>query len=162
LPLTGDRRPFPFLQTRSQEGLGAQFSPDGRWISYASNESGRAEVYVASFPGADGKWQVSTLGGSTTRWRHDGKELFFLQPDGKLMAAAVNGQGAAFEVGEVRPLFDLGRIIRGPRYTYDVTPDGQRFLVNAAEEQTGTAPTHGNDIDRRTMLVVNWPALLKN
>ena len=162
LPLFGDRKPFPFTQTRFNEGLG-QFSPDGRWIAYASNESGRDEVYVAPFQGrapdaaaargaSDGKWQVSTAGGSAPRWRGDGKEIFYLGGSAlnKLMAAAVNGQGSAFEVGAVRPLFDTRP--RWPRWVYVVSPDGQRFLVNTLVEEAAAAPI---------TLVVNWPALLK-
>ena len=63
----------------------AQFSPDGRWIAYASNEPGNLEIYVASFPEVNGKWQVSTAGGQEPRWRHDGKELFFVSPEGKMI-----------------------------------------------------------------------------
>ena len=148
LPLFGGRKPFPFLQTQFDEGPGL-FSPDGRWIAYASNESGRAEVYVATFPGPGGKWQVSTAGGILPRWR--GKEIFYLAPDNKLMAAAINGQGSAFEVGAVRPLFDT-RPGGSLRWVYDVSPDGQRFLVNTLVEEDASQPI---------TLVVNWPALLK-
>ena len=151
LPLSGDRKPFPFLQTPFNEGPG-QFSPDSRWIAYASNESGRNEIYVAPFPGPGGKWQISTAGGNLPRWRHDGKELFYLAPDNKLMVAAVNGQGAAFEVGAVGPLFEQMRPT-GQRYIYDVSPDGQRFLVNTVGNQT--APT------TPITVVVNWTAGLR-
>ena len=131
-------------------------SRDGRWIAYASDESGRNEVYVAPFPGRGGapsKWQISTTGGTQPRWRSDGQEIFYLGPDMKVMAAAVKGQGSAFEVGAVRPLFDTRapRTIN-PRSAYDVSPDGQRFLVNTLAEQAAPAPI---------TLVVNWPALLK-
>jgi Tol biopolymer transport system component len=160
LPLFGDRKPFPFLQTTSFEN-GGQFSPDGRWIAYESNESGRDEVYVAPFQGgapsaaatrgtSGGKWQLSTAGGTQPRWRRDGKEIFYLAPDNKLMATVVNGQGSAFEVGAVRPLFDTRT--SGPLYVYDVSPDGQRFLVNTLVEEAAPEPI---------TLVVNWPALLK-
>jgi hypothetical protein len=149
LPLDGDRKALPFLQTPSWDGP-ARFSPNGRWIAYGSDESGRNEVYVAPFPRREGKWQISTAGGSWPRWRRDGKELFYLAPDGKLMAATVHGDGSAFAVDAVRPLFDTR--LGGLRYAYDVSPDGQRFLVNTIVEEVTTAPI---------TLVVNWPASLK-
>jgi eukaryotic-like serine/threonine-protein kinase len=165
LPLFGDRKPFPFLQTPFSE-FPARFSADGRWIAYASNESGRKEIYVVPFPGRGGapsaapaletpgdKWQVSTAGGSWPRWRSDGKEIFYLAPDKKLMSAMVNGSGSAFEVGAVRPLFDTRALTIGNTGSmYDVSPDGQRFLVNTLADDVAAAPI---------TLVVNWPALLK-
>jgi Tol biopolymer transport system component len=150
LPLFGDRKPFPFLQTSFGETF-PQFSADGRWIAYGSNESGRFEVYVAPFPGPGGKWMVSTAGGTQPRWMQDGTEIFYLAPDDKLMTAAVNGRGSAFEVAAVRPMFQA-RARLGQRYSYAVSPDGQRFLVNTLAEQPGAAPI---------TLVVNWPAALK-
>jgi len=150
LPLDGDRRPFPFLQTPFNE-YPAVFSPDGRWIAYASNESGRYEVYVAPFPGPGGKWQVSTAGGSWPRWRRDGAELFYVAADNRLMAAAANGQASGFEVGAVRPLFET-RARFNRRYMYDVSADGQRFLINRILEEAALQPI---------TLVVNWTAVLK-
>ena len=152
LPLSGDRKPFPFLQTPFSE-IPGRFSPDGRWIAYASNESGRYEVYVAPFRGRGDKWQVSITGGRWPRWRSDGKEIFYLAPDKKLISAMVNGSGSAFEVGAVRPLFDTHALTIGNTGSmYDVSPDGQRFLVNTLAEEAAPAPI---------TLVVNWPALLK-
>ena len=120
-------------------------------MAYASDESGRDEVYVAPFPGPGGKWQVSATGGREPRWRRDGKELFYLAADSKLMAASVNGQGPAFEVGTVAPLFQTRpRTDQGA--AYPVSADGQRFLVNTAIEQTAPASI---------TLVVNWTAGLK-
>ncbi|HKA20618.1 MAG TPA: protein kinase [Blastocatellia bacterium] len=151
LPLSRDRKPFPFLQTDSNEGNG-MFSPDGRWVAYFSTESGSVELYVASFPGPGGKRQVSTSGAiPPAKWRNDGTEVFYLSLDDKLMAAEVNGKGATLEVGAVRPLFEIRRA--GPGYAYDVTADGQRFLVNTAVEQKESAPI---------TLVINWTADLKN
>ena len=92
LPLFGEHKPFPFVNTSFDEALG-QFSPDGRWVAYHSNESGRHEVYVQPFPGPGGKWQISTSGGIEPRWRRDGKELFYIAPDGKLMAAPIQSAG---------------------------------------------------------------------
>jgi serine/threonine protein kinase/Tol biopolymer transport system component len=149
LPISGDRKPRVFLQAEVRVRHG-QFSPDGRWIAYESPESGKAEVYVAPFPGPGGKRQISTGGGGTPRWRRDGKELFYLAPDRQLMAAEVNGKGGAFEIGAVRPLFRTRAA--APALTYDVTADGQRFLViNSVEEEESSPLT----------LVVNWNAGLK-
>ncbi|HXP80244.1 MAG TPA: protein kinase [Verrucomicrobiae bacterium] len=150
LPLSGDRKPFPLLQTQFGETDG-QISPDGRWVAYRSNESGRNEIYVAPFPGPGGKWQISTAGGYFPRWRHDGSEIFYLTPDNRLMAASINGKGAGFEVGAVKPLFAT-RIVGGGIYQYDVSADGQRFLINTAPEQATSAPI---------TVVLNWTAELK-
>ncbi len=150
LPLTGDRKPFQFLQTEFTEANG-QFSPDGRWIAYSSDESGRNEIYVMPFPGPGGKRQISTSGGSHPKWRGAGREIFYLAPDNKLMAAEVSGQGATLEVGavrslfEVRPYFEIGSV-------YDLTSDGQRFLINTTVEQKASGPI---------TLVINWTADLK-
>ena len=97
LPLFGDRKPFPFLESSFVETRG-QFSPDGRWIAYASNESGQLEIYVARFPEPGERRRVSTAGGLWPRWRRDGTELVYLAPDNTLTAATVNGEGATFEV----------------------------------------------------------------
>jgi eukaryotic-like serine/threonine-protein kinase len=148
LPLSGERKPQPFVQTEFREEFG-RFSPDGRWIAYRSNESGRFEVYVVAFPGPGGKWQVSTAGGQFPRWRHDGKEIFYVAADNKLMAGEVNGQGAGFDVGTLRPLFELQP---AGGYPYDVAGDAQRFLVRVPMDQTGSEPVD---------VVVNWAAGLK-
>ena len=150
LPLTGDRKPVPFLNTQFNESYG-RFSPDGRWVAYRSNESGKFEIYVAPFPGPGGKRQISTSGGGFPRWRRDGTEIFYLAPDNKLMVAAVSGKGSSFEVGAVKPLFDT-RVFTGLRYPYDVAADGQRFLVNTVPGQASSAPV---------TVVVNWTAGLK-
>jgi Tol biopolymer transport system component len=149
LPLFGDRKPFPYLQTRFSEESG-RFSPDGRWVAYMSNESGRNEIYVAAFPGAGGKRQISTAGGGGPRWRRDGKEIFYLAPDKTLMAAAVNGQGASFEVVSVKALFETRR--SGNIFPYDVSADGQRFLIISASDDTSAAGI---------TVAVNWTAGLK-
>src|SRR5260370_34481237 len=82
LPLAGDRKPFPFLSTQFSEAQGA-FSPDGKWVAYQSNESGRYEIHVRPFPGPGGQWQVSTSGGISPRWRGGGEELYYISPDSK-------------------------------------------------------------------------------
>ncbi|HEX4005385.1 MAG TPA: protein kinase [Acidobacteriaceae bacterium] len=121
----------PLLKDNASETNG-QISPDGKWVAYASNESGAWEIYVTTFPGAAGKWQVSRGGGSEPRWRGDGKEMFYLSPTGMLMAVALD-LGATFSSGPPAPLFQVrGRapISSTDLFTYDVTRDGQRFLVN--------------------------------
>jgi len=149
LPLSGNRKPIPLLTTEFNENFG-QFSPDGRWVAYHSNESDRNEVYVAPFPGPGGKWQISTAGGTFARWRRDGAEIFYLATDNRLMAAAVNGRGGSFEVGVVKPLFETRA---GPAgYRYDVSADGQRFLINTLPGQTASAPI---------TVILNWTAGLQ-
>jgi Tol biopolymer transport system component len=135
LPLFGDRKPFPFTQGRFNPFYG-QFSPDGRWVAYRSNESGRNEVYVAAFPGAAGKRQISTAGGVWPRWRRDGKEIFYLDPGSMLMVAAVSGEGSSFGVTSVTGLFEAHAVSDFP---YDVSADGQRFLIVRAYDDTSTA-----------------------
>ena len=120
-----------FIETRGSERTG-QISPDGKWVAYASTESGDWEIYVTTFPDAAGKWQVSRGGGSEPHWRGDGKELYYIGQSGKLMAATVTTEGG-FSSGTPAPLFQLhGRphVSSTDQYTYDVTRDGQRFLVN--------------------------------
>ena len=146
LPLFGDRKPYPFIESPFFDA-GSQFSPDGRWLAYNSNESGRSEVYVVPFPGPGGKVRISTAGGDNARWRRDGKEIFFLAWN-TLMAAEVTANGSRFDVGAVRRLFEVPMV--NGYWPYDVSPDGQRFLVNTLEE--AVAPL---------TIVVNWPAGLK-
>ncbi len=163
LPLVGERKPIPFLQTEFEE-QDAQFSPDGKWIAYTSNESGRYDVYVRPFAGqgaspADagrsGKWQISTSGISSStlvlaaRWRGDGKELYYLSDDQKLMVAEVKAVGSSFEVGTVKPMFDTQS--KGVLYVGAVSADGQRFLLASAAGQSSTPLT----------LVLNWDEELK-
>jgi len=150
LPLGGDRTSFPFLQTEFNE-TDSQFSPDGRWIAYSSDESGRPEIYVALFPGPGGKQQISTSGGRRPAWRGDGREIIYLATDNKLMSAEVISQGAGLVVGAVRPLFDVRASLEDVA-VYDVTADAQRFLINTIAEQRASAPI---------TLVINWTADLK-
>jgi Tol biopolymer transport system component len=153
VPLFGDKKPFPFLQTRDRD-YGARFSPDGRWIAYASNESGPLEVYVTAFdgsgPASGAKRQVSAGGGSDPVWRRDGREIFYVSnpPDRVLMAAAVRAEGSNFDVGKVELLFEIRPGGAGPGF-YQVSADGQRFLVNQAPEQGEPQPI---------TIVINWTA----
>ena len=133
-----------------------QVSPDGRWLAYASNESGRYEVFVQSFPNAGGTWQISKDGAVHPRWRGDSKELFYYAPDSRLMAVPIKG-GTAIEAGAAVPLF-AARLLGGPavalglKQQYDVTRDGQRFLLNALIEESAPSPI---------TVVVNWTSALK-
>ena len=159
LPLAGERKPFPVVQTDFDEREG-QFSPDGRWVAYVSNETGSDEVYVQPFPGPGSKWQVSTNGGADPRWRRDGQELFYLAPDGKLMAAAIRiaADGRALSPGGPVALFPT-RFATGANVTvgffsqaqYAVARDG-RFLMNLAADDTTAAPI---------TIVLNWTGALK-
>jgi Tol biopolymer transport system component len=120
----------------------AQFSRDGHWIAYASNETGNMEIYVSPFPGMNGKWQVSSVGGEEPRWRQDGKELFYLSPEGKMMAVAVT-LGASLEAGAPVPLFQTHRrqaISAQDVFSYDVSPDGQRFFIATKADEANAAP----------------------
>jgi dipeptidyl aminopeptidase/acylaminoacyl peptidase len=151
LPITGNRNPVRFMET-SPGGKASQFSPDGKWIAYASDESTRNEVYVTSFPAGGRQWQVSSKGGDYPRWRKDGQELFYVAPDRKLMSITVRATPAALEFGAPSALFSIPIPLADqgvPEYTYDVMPDGQRFLA--------LAPT--SEADSASMTVVtNWQA----
>ena len=129
---SGDRRPYPFLNGNYTERL-AVFSPDGRWIAYQSNESGRYEIYIRPFPGPGRQWPVSTAGGAQPRWRNDGKELYWIAPDAKLMAAPITVTGNAIETGAPAALFQTRIYLAGSdqpmRGQYNVASDG-RFLIN--------------------------------
>jgi Tol biopolymer transport system component len=151
LPLAGDRKPYPFAETQFNAQAG-KFSPDGHRVAYVSNDSGKDEVYVAPFPGPGGRVQVSSGGGSQPRWRRDGRELFYLSPDLKMMAAELTATAGDFRVVRVRTLFAVSPLGGVPGYLYDVTPDGQKFIVAQDFEHTSTVPL---------TIVTNWPAELK-
>jgi Tol biopolymer transport system component len=147
LPLKGSEKPFPYLQSKFDEN-NARFSPDGRWVAFDSNESGREEVYVASFPQAGGKLRVSTDGGWVPRWSRDGKELFFLTVDySELMAAPVTYRGADVLVGTPIRLFRAPFLNSGD---YDV--GNGRFLFTAEQGIVQRSPLS---------LGLNWPELSK-
>ncbi len=146
LPLSGERKPFPFVEG----GLGnvnAKFSPDTKWIVYSSNESGKWEVYVQTFPATQGKWQVSTSGGSSPMWSKDGKEIFYVAPNRQLMAVGVKAVGNSLEQGIPKQLFevDVDRYTAPNRYA--VTRDGKRILVNVTAELVNILPLN---------VVLNW------
>ncbi|MBI4904303.1 MAG: serine/threonine-protein kinase [Acidobacteria bacterium] len=143
LPLK-DRKAFPFLKTTFAERI-PRFSPDGRWVTYSSNESGRFELFVAPFPGPGPKSRISE--GLDHDWREDGREIFYTKR-GKMMAVSVDGRGRSFEIGAEKPLFDMPR--RAARW--DATADGKKFLINVVAEESTEEPS--------IALVVNWPMLL--
>jgi serine/threonine protein kinase/Tol biopolymer transport system component len=143
LPLTGERTPFRFSQSGPWEGE-ADFSPDGRWIAYVSDE-----VYAAAFPGAGSRYQVSTNGGDGVRWGRNGKEIFYISPDNGIMAAPVTETGSSLVIGAPQQLFKVDDYSLTP--IFDVTPDGRRFIVTTFDDQASAPIT----------LVINWPALLR-
>lgn len=145
LPLKGDRQPRPFLRTPYNEDT-PQFSPDGHWVAYVSDESGHNEVYVASFPGGEGKWQISTGGGSQPRWPANG-ELFYESSAGQIVAVQTKLGGAQFEWMTPKRLFAKPM----PGRNYDVAPQGDRLLM--------MTPAEGSAHDE-LKIVINWPGAL--
>ena len=151
LPMDGDRKPIPFLQTQFREWQG-QFSPDGKFVAYTSDESGRPEIYVQTFPASGAKWMISSGGGTQPRWRRDGRELFYLSLGRSLMAVEVK-TARGLEAAIPKPLFQTR--ISGSMFSvsgasrYAASADGQRFLINCASEEAASAPI---------TLVLNWAA----
>ena len=152
LRLSEPKKAFPFLVTEANEA-NARFSPDGKWVAYASDESGQPEVYVQPFLAEkSGKWQVSTNGGFTPGWSKDGKELFYLSQDNQIMCSAVK-PGSVFESTVPKPLFAIHpyyvRRIAGWNDVFEPAPDG-RFAVHAA---LASSPPN-------ITVILNWPILL--
>lgn len=130
-----EKKEYPLLRTNFSEEHG-ELSPDGQWLAYQSEETGKDEIFVVPFPSLSSKWQVSTNGGEQITWRRDGKELFYMAPDRKLMAVAVDFTGGAFKPGLPRELFATSVTSAHHAFRqYDVTPDGQKFVINTALEQ---------------------------
>jgi len=148
LPLSGDRKPFAFLPSSFGKGS-AEFSPDGLWIAYTSNESGTTQIYVASFPGAQTKSQVSVSGGLEPAWRADGKELFYLDLSGRLMAVDVKPIAGKLGLGTPRMLFQTHAQSPGVR-PYDFSRGADRFVITSTSDVNPSPFT----------LVVNWDAEL--
>jgi serine/threonine-protein kinase len=123
-----------------------EWPTNGRWVAYTSNESGRDEVYVRPFPQLGGQWQIAIGGGAMPRWRSDGKELYCLAPDKKLMAATVSGTGRTFVTGTPEALFQTRMAPANNRQSYDVGRDG-RFLIVTQLDDASTEPIH---------LLLNW------
>jgi Tol biopolymer transport system component len=146
LPTEEGAEPFEFITTDFVE-IHPRFSPDGKWVAYASDEAGRYEVYVAPFPGPGRKWQISSNGGLEPRWRGDSRELFFMSPSGQIMSVELENVDGALVVGANRPLFDFQN-----GGDYDVTDDGQKFLIVRNFDKVMTPLT----------LVLNWTNELKD
>jgi eukaryotic-like serine/threonine-protein kinase len=146
------RKAQPFPQTAFTESV-PQFSPDARWLAYISNESGRYEIYVQPYPGPGGKWQISTEGGTEPLWNPNGRELFY-RSGNRMMAVDIATQ-PGFAAGKPRMLFE-GPYMPTPGTTpnYEVSRDGQRFLMLKPSEQAQAAPTQIN-------VVLNWFEELK-
>jgi Tol biopolymer transport system component/predicted Ser/Thr protein kinase len=149
LPLFGDKKPFSYLRTEANESW-AKLSPDSQRAAYTSDETKRNEIYVTTFPQPDSKLQISTNGGSYPVWSRDGKELFYISADEKMMAVELKA-GPKFDAGVPKPLFDVRTDLTPFGSGYDVSKDG-RFLIAVPVEQSGTTPI---------TVVVNWQAALK-
>jgi serine/threonine protein kinase len=159
LPMEGGpkRKPVVFLNSKFNETF-SQLSPDSHWMAYTSDSSGRPEVYVRPFPSGEGQWKISIAGGEQPRWRGDGRELFFVSGDGKMMVVPVKampGAKSVFEAGTPTALFEghLYKNANVPLFEYDVTPDGKRFLIATTGGVSASAPL--------LTVVVNWDAGLK-
>lgn len=147
LPMAGsDRRPLVVADSPFAERMG-QFSPDGRWLVYETNESGRPQIVAQAFPKASGRFSVSTSGGSAPRWRADGKEIFFIAPDGKMMAVPVVMTGSSLEAGRPVALFQTDILAQPFKFQYTVSRDG-RFIVNNLQPEEGASPP--------ITLILNW------
>ena len=152
LPTFGDRKPRPYIQTPFNDE-GAAFAPDGRWVAYSSNESGKVESYVQSFPAAGSRIQISNSGGGEVRWRRDGRELFYIGLDQELRAVEIKVTGNTLTAGVPQRLFQTDvNPLRDMRNHYDVSADGQRFLFAVPTQKASAATVN---------VVVNWTADLK-
>ena len=145
-PQFGDKKPFPYLNSEYAEAEG-RLSPNGQWLAYVSDESKRAEVYVQTFPEHGGKWPISTIGGQYPVWSRDGRELYFIGADRKLMAVEVKGNAKSFQPSVPTPLFEVAALAQ-----FDVSKDG-RFLIQVPVEQAAA--------NVPLTVVLNWQAALK-
>ena len=149
--LSGDRKAFPVIQSE-YDVYAPALSPDGKWLAYESRESGRPEICVIPFLHGTGKWEVSAAGGVQPRWRWDGRELFYISTDNKIMSAEITEQGSSLLIGKVRSLFQVNPVPFAGGSNYDVTGDGKKFVVASLAASQGSEPL---------TLVVNWITLLK-
>ena len=153
LPTSGDRTPMAYMQTAASES-GGRFSPDGKWLAYVSDESGRPEIYVRSFSGSSGKWQVTTEGGIQPMWRSDGKELYYVDANRTLVAVKIDAS-KAIPFGEHNALFKISYPTNSPwraRNRYVPVENGQKFFVNDAADDANRVPM---------TLILNWQSSLK-
>ena len=159
MPVTPDGKPVAgaqprsYLKTPANEWQG-RFSPESNpgWVAYQSDESGRNEVYINSFPEARSRTRISTAGGTYPQWGPGGRELFYMTPENKLMAVNIKLGADSVDASTPHELFTLPAFDNGLDSSYDVAPDGQRFLVRAVPQQQAAQPL---------TMIVNWPALLK-
>jgi eukaryotic-like serine/threonine-protein kinase len=148
---SGDKKPFPVVATNFTD-VAPAFSPDGKWLAYSNDETGRQEVYIQPFPSGGGRWQVSTAGGTRPNWRKDGKELFFFNLlDQQMMGVDVSQKDASLQLGAPHALFKA-ITVGGPGGPYTVSPDGKKFVMNTVLPQSISEPL---------TLITNWPADLK-
>ena len=146
LPLTGDRKPQPFLTTKFDEWQ-ASLSPDGKWLAYVSNQSGTYQVYIQPFPNGSGRWQVSTDEGYEPRWAPNGKTLYYYNP-GRIMSVQIQA-GSSLVIGKPQVLFSgYYKKTTDSGLNYDVSPDGQFFITTKSND--------GDDNLRQINLVLNW------
>jgi eukaryotic-like serine/threonine-protein kinase len=149
---SGDKKPFPVVATNFAE-ITPAFSPDGKWLAYANNATGRHEIYIQPFPSGAGRWQVSTAGGTSPNWRKDGQELFFISLDSQVMAVEVSQKGAGLQLGAPHVLFkSAAPTVRPSSGPYTVSADGKKFVINTVSQQSITEPL---------TLITNWTADLK-
>jgi Tol biopolymer transport system component len=182
VPVTGDKKPFAVLQSPANEQF-PQISPDGKWLAYQSNETGRPEIYVKQFPEGPGKWQVSTDGGNSPRWRGDGKELYFIVAP-NMMVADIRVDGSSIQPGTPKILFSLSAnptaaVTHLPYHRFAVTADGQRFVLSQPggpgptlsgglaatiarlADQGGNTTGGSATVPQAITVVLNWPQALK-
>jgi len=149
LPMQGERKPYPLFRSLADDRY-PRFSPNGRWVAYRSNESGRNQIYVIPSQVSGGKWQLSSAGGEWPVWRADGRELYYVAPDSEVTAVAVREEGSTLEFDTPRPLFHAN-ILGGYGERYGAAADGQRFLVLVQKQEASVPLT----------LAVNWATGLK-
>jgi Tol biopolymer transport system component len=146
LPADG-RKAYPLIQSESSRS--ARFSPDGRWLAYGSTQSGSVDVFLTPFPSLSGRRQVSQTGGLNIRWRADGKELLYVDLNSRVTGVEITETAGGIDVGKTTTLFQMRP--QDPVYAFDVSPDGQRFLISELPEQASSA----------AVLVTNWEATLR-
>jgi Tol biopolymer transport system component len=150
-PLEGDRKPYPVVPRRSLDIAGASLSPDGRWLAYDTDESGRREVVIVSFPAGKNKMQMSNAGGAHPRWTRGGRELLYVAPDNQIMSVAI--RPGSFQAASPTPLFMKPEGIAGGwTDRWDVTPDGERFVFAVPVLKSSSVPL---------TLVQHWTAASK-
>jgi Tol biopolymer transport system component len=149
-PAAPGAAPYPFISTEFGEAYG-EFSPDAKWVAYVSDESSAQEVYVTAFPSGQVKVRVSSNGGQFARWRQDGREIYYLSTDNRMMAASVDASSGRFTVQGVRELFQTHAVV-GPGTPFVVSHDGKRFLINSTIPSTDPPSLN---------VIFNWPALIR-